>query len=86
MLLFLYEDEFGWIYEPHGEEALCYNLAFDGRELLRAAGWRPYEMHRVSRYLHESFLIDGLLEPYVIHNTPADRSQDSQDSQDSQPF
>jgi hypothetical protein len=61
MLLFLYEDEHGWIYEPHGEEAICYDLTFDGSELLRAAGWRPYEMHRVSRHLHDSLLIDGLL-------------------------
>jgi hypothetical protein len=61
MLLFLSEDERGWIYEPHGEEALCYDLAFAGCELLRSAGWRPYEMQRVSRYLHDSLLIDGFL-------------------------
>ena len=61
MLLFLAEDEHGWIYEPHGTQALCYDLAFAGCELLRSAGWRPYEMQRVSRYLHDSFLIDGLL-------------------------
>ena len=61
MLLFLSEDEHGWIYEPHGTQSLCYNLTFAGSELLRAAGWRPFEMHRVSRYLHDSFLIDGLL-------------------------
>ena len=61
MLLFLSEDEHGWIYEPHGVQALCYDLTFAGSELLRAAGWRPFQMHRVSRYLHDSFLIDGLL-------------------------
>ena len=61
MLLFLSEDEHGWIYEPHGVQALCYDLAFAGSELLRAAGWRPFQMHRVSRYLHDSFLVDGLL-------------------------
>ncbi len=61
MLLFLSEDEHGWIYEPHGTQPLCYNLTFAGSELLRAAGWRPFQMHRVSRYLHDSFLIDGLL-------------------------
>ncbi len=62
MLLFLIEDEHGWIYEPHGTQALCYDLTFAGSELLRAAGWRPFEMHRVSRYLHESLLIDGFLD------------------------
>ena len=62
MLLFLSEDEHGWIYEPHGTQSLCYDLTFAGSELLRAAGWRPFEMHRVSRYLHESLLIDGFLD------------------------
>ncbi len=62
MLLFLSEDEHGWIYEPHGTQALCYDLSFVGSELLRAAGWRPFEMHRVSRHLHESLLIDGFLD------------------------
>ena len=61
MLLFLSEDEHGWIYEPHGTQSLCYNLTFAGSELLRGAGWRPFVMHRVSRHLHDSFLIDGLL-------------------------
>ena len=68
MLLFLLEDANGWIYEPHGEEELCYNLAFEGSELLRAAGWCYISMHRVSRYLHESLLIDGLL---TLHKTKA---------------
>ena len=62
MLLFPCEDEHGWIYAPHGEEPLCYNLTFAGCELLRSAGWRPYEMHRVSRYLHDSLMIDGFLD------------------------
>jgi hypothetical protein len=61
MLLFLVEDDNGWVYHPHGTQALCYNLSFEGCELLRSAGWRPYEMHRVSWYLHDSFLVDGLL-------------------------
>ena len=63
MFLFLSEDEHGWIYEPHGTQALCYELTFAGSELLRAAGWRPFEMHRVSRYLHDFLLIDGCLDP-----------------------
>ena len=62
MLLFLSEDEHGWIYAPHGSEPLCYDLTFAGSELLRAAAWRPFEMHRVSRYLHDSLLIDGFLD------------------------
>ncbi len=61
MLFFLCEDEHGWIYAPHGEEPLCYSLSPAGVCLLRQSGWRPHEMHRVSRYLHDSLLIDGFL-------------------------
>ncbi len=61
MLLFLYEDEHGWVYEAHGEEPVWYSLSYEGGKILRSSGWRPYEMQRVSRYLHDSLLIDGLL-------------------------
>ena len=61
MLLFIFEDEHGWIYEPHGSEIEVWCTTFEGSEILKASGWRPYEMHRVSRYVHDSLLIDGLL-------------------------
>ena len=61
MLLFLYDDEHGWVYEPHGSEFEDWSLTFAGCEILRSSGWRPYEMHRVSRHVHDSLLIDGLL-------------------------
>ncbi len=63
MLLYIFEDEHGWIYEPHGTEIEVRHVTYDGGELLKASGWRPYEMHRVSRYVHDSLLIDGLLTP-----------------------
>jgi hypothetical protein len=66
MLLFLSEDEHGWLYAPHGTEPVCYSLTPCGLMLLRLAGWRPFEMPRVSRYLHESLLIDGMLELYAF--------------------
>jgi hypothetical protein len=63
MLLYLYEDEHGWVFEPHGSELECWSTTFEGSEQLRAGGWLPYSMHRVSRHLHASLLIDGLLCP-----------------------
>ncbi len=60
MLLYILEDEHGWIYEPHGIEIEVWYVTYDGGELLKASGWRPYEMHRVSRDVHDSLLIDGL--------------------------
>ena len=61
MLLYILEDEHGWVYEPHGSEIEVWHVTYDGGELLKASGWRPYEMHRVSRYVHDALLIDGLL-------------------------
>jgi hypothetical protein len=61
MLLFIFEDEHGWTYEPHGSEIEVWCTTFEGSEVLKASGWRPYEMHRVSRYVHDSLLIDGML-------------------------
>ena len=63
MLLFMYEDEHGWIYEPHGTEPDVWSLTSPGCEILRSSGWKPYEMPRVSRHVHESLLIDGFLFP-----------------------
>ena len=61
MQLFIHEDEHGWIYEPHGSEIEVWCTTFEGSEVLKASGWRPYEVHRVSRHVHASLLIDGLL-------------------------
>ena len=61
MLLHVHEDIHGYIYEPHSEESEYFYTTFEGSEALRAAGWKAYSMHRVSRYLHESLLIDGWL-------------------------
>ena len=61
MLLHLAEDEHGWLVEPHGTEPDCWSTTFEGSEQLKNAGWRPYEMHRVSRHVIESLILDGLL-------------------------
>jgi len=55
MLLTIYEDEHGWIYEPHGTETECWSTYFEGSLILFSSGWRPYEMHRVSRHVHDAY-------------------------------
>ncbi len=61
MLLHLTEDEHGWLVEPHGTEPECWSTTLEGSEQLKGAGWVPYRMPRVSRYVIESLIIDGLL-------------------------
>ena len=61
MLLHIYEDIHGYIYEPHSEQSEYYYTTFEGSEVLRESGWKPYCMHRVSRFVHEALLIDGWL-------------------------
>ena len=74
MLLFIFEDEHGWIYEPHGSEIDVWCTTFYGSEILKASGWRPYEMHRVSRYVHDSLLIDGMLAQWRSDLTDAEQA------------
>jgi hypothetical protein len=61
MLLHLTEDEHGWLVEQHGTEPECFSTTLEGSEQLKAAGWVPYRMPRVSRHVIESLIIDGLL-------------------------
>jgi hypothetical protein len=61
MLLHLREDEHGWVVEPQGTEPEYWSTTLEGSEQLKAAGWVPYRMHRVSRWVVDSLLIDGLL-------------------------
>ena len=61
MLLHLREDEHGWVVEPQSTEPEYWSTTLEGSEQLKAAGWVPYRMHRVSRWVVDSLLIDGLL-------------------------
>ncbi len=63
MLFYIWYDERSYIYEPHGTEPEFWSTTWEGSVLLRAAGWRPFEMHRVSRHLHLALLSGGQLEP-----------------------
>ena len=67
MLLTIYEDENGWVYEPHATETEVWDTTAEGSEIIKASGWRPYQMHRISRFVHESLLIDGFIQPGIQH-------------------
>jgi hypothetical protein len=61
MLLHIHEDIHGYIYEPHSEQSEYFYTTFEGSEVLRESGWKPFCMHRVSRFVHEALFIDGWL-------------------------
>ena len=61
MLFVITQDEHGYVYEPHGNEPEVWSTTLEGSDLLKAAGWRPYAMHRVSLHLHEALLKAGHL-------------------------
>ena len=63
MLFSISYDELSYIYQPHGTEPEFWSTTLEGSEMLKAAGWRPFEKHRVSRHLHLALLSGGHLEP-----------------------
>ena len=67
MWLYIYYDELSYIYEPHGTQAEAWSTTIEGSEVLKASGWKPFEMHRVSRHLHLGLLSGGLLRVPVAH-------------------
>ena len=72
MLLFLREDEHGWVLEPHGIEEDCWETTPEGSAQIKSAGWSAYRMHRVSRHVMDMLLIDGLISPaFRSRETPS---------------
>ena len=63
----LREDTFGFLVEPYGEEVVdvSYWVSVDGTQGLWDAGWRPYLMPRVSRFLVCRLYSDGHLRLWV---------------------
>jgi hypothetical protein len=61
MLLHLVETQHGFIAEPHGEEPVAWVVDAVGGELMRGAGWRPYEMQRISKWLYWKLRSEGHL-------------------------
>jgi hypothetical protein len=66
MLFSISYDELSYIYTPHGTEPEVWSTTLEGSEMLKAAGWRPFEMHRVSRHLHLSLITGGHLEAFSL--------------------
>jgi hypothetical protein len=69
MLLHLVEDEHGWVIVPHSTEPECWDTTPEGSVQLKAAGWKAHVMHRVSRYVVDSLIIDGLLAAFKAPET-----------------
>ncbi len=63
MPFYISYDEFSYIYTPHTEPEV-WSTTLEGGEMLKAGGWRPFGMHRVSRHLHLSLLAGGHLEAF----------------------
>ncbi len=61
MLFYISYDEYSYIYEPHGTQDDVWSTTLEGGVLLKASGWKPFEMHRVSRHLHLGLLSGGYL-------------------------
>ncbi len=77
MLFSISYDELSYIYQPHGTEPEVWSTTLEGSERLKAAGWKAFEMHRVSRHLHLALLAGGQLEAqgqgppgFPIHEAP----------------
>ncbi len=66
MLFSISYDEFSYICQPHGTEPGFWRTTLGGSEMLKAGGWRPFEMHRVSRHLHLALLAGGHLEAFGV--------------------
>ncbi len=65
MWFYIYYDGQSYIYEPHGAQEEAWSTTFEGSEMLKASGWKPFEMHRVSRHLHLAFISGGHLVRFV---------------------
>jgi hypothetical protein len=61
MILHIFRDAHGYVVEPHGEEPVAWTCDVKGGDVLRAAGWVPYEMHRVSVFVVEQIVSEGFL-------------------------
>ena len=66
MLFSISYDDYRYIYEPHGNQPEVWSTTPEGSEMLKAGGWKAFEMHRVSRHLHLSLLAGGHLEAFGV--------------------
>ncbi len=74
MILHLVADQHGWRFEPHGEEPVAWYCNAAGGDILRAAGWRPYEMPRVSDQVYRRLVGAGFLR--VLYDISQPKAQE----------
>ncbi len=77
MLFYIWYDEQSYIYEPHGTQDDVWSTTLEGSVLLKASGWKPFEMHRVSRILHLIMLVGGHLEAFRFSVHEVSRTLDT---------
>ncbi len=61
MILHLVETRNCWLFVPHGEEPVAWYCTPEGGDILRAAGWRPFEMMCVSDFVRRQLIDSGNL-------------------------
>ncbi len=61
MIFHIVETQRCWRFQPHGEEPVAWYCDAEGGDVLRAAGWRPFEMHCVSRFVYQQLIAMGSL-------------------------
>jgi hypothetical protein len=66
MIFHIVETRNCWLFLPHGEEPVAWYCSPEGGDVLRAAGWRPFEMHCVSGFVRGQLLASGDLR--VLYN------------------
>ena len=65
MQILIFEDEFGYIFEPYAEEDIAtYWVSPLATQRLWDAYWVPYDMPRVSRYLFSHLWSLGEIRPW----------------------
>ena len=72
MIFHIVETRNCWLFLPHGEEPVAWYCSPEGGDVLRAAGWRPFEMHCVSGFVRGQLLALGDLR--VLYDLNEERS------------
>jgi hypothetical protein len=59
MIFHIVETRNCWLFKSHGEEPIAWYCTHEGGDVLRAAGWRPFEMECVSDFVRSQLLASG---------------------------
>jgi hypothetical protein len=66
MIFHLVETRNCWLFVPHGQEPIAWYCTPEGGDVLREAGWRPFEMQCVSDFVYHQLIDSGDL--YVLYD------------------